>query len=249
MSMSALDIPVEHEAREAEMTSRELEHEQRRTLETDPMKYSLISRLLFLPIDLLYGRKGDLRKFHVLEVVARVPYQAWESVGYVAITHAHAAPGFAKRVFDFVIESRRQQDNEQWHLLVLEEMIRKRELKKGFLRYRLIPQLLAFGHYHLSWLLYAMKPRWSYRLNAEFEDHAEREYMKFVEANPELAAEPWETELCREYGNYATIGDVLRRIAVDEREHKEESLLRLDAPRFGLEPGKLVRPSRLRVQE
>lgn len=227
--------------------SAELAAEQRRTLASERMRYSLLSKALFVPMDLMYGRKGDLRKFHVLEVVARVPYQAWESVAYVAITHSHAAPRFARRVFDFVVESRRQQDNEQWHLLVLEELIRKRGQKRGFFRYRLVPQILAFGYYHLSWLLYVVNPRWSDQLNAEFEDHAEHEYMRFVEANPEFDDEPHESEFCADYGRFASVGDLLRRIALDEREHKEESLARLDAPRFGLESGRpRSKPVRLR---
>jgi ubiquinol oxidase len=73
-------------------------------------------------MDLLYGRKRTLSKFKVLEVIARVPYQAWENIAYVAITHTHGSPGFARRIFDWVHESRVQQDNEQWHLLILEEL-------------------------------------------------------------------------------------------------------------------------------
>jgi len=226
--------------------SAQLAAEQGRTLASERMRYSLLSKALFVPMDLMYGRKGDLRKFHVLEVVARVPYQAWENVAYVAITHSHAAPRFARRIFDFVVESRRQQDNEQWHLLVLEELIRRRGQKRGFFRYRLVPQILAFGYYHLSWLLYVVNPRWSYQLNAEFEDHAEHEYMRFVEANPELDDESHESEFCTDYGRFASVGDLLRRIALDEREHKEESLARLDAPRFGLEAGIPLKPTRLR---
>ncbi len=221
-----------------------LKAEQERTLAEERPRYSLLAKLLFLPMDLLYGRKGDLRKFHVLEVVARVPYQAWENVAYVAITHSHAAPRFARRIFDFVVEARRQQDNEQWHLFVLEELIRERGLKQGLLRYRLFPQIMAFGFYHLSWLLYAIKPKWSYKLNAEFEDHAEREYMRFVAENPELDDEPHHSPFCGEYGHFDSVADLLRRIALDEREHKEESLARLDAPRFGLEtslPRRVVR--------
>ena len=122
----------------------------------------------------------------MLEVVARVPYQAWENVGYVAITHTYALPRLARRVFEFVEESRHQQDNEQWHLLVLAELIGRRGLEQGVFRFRLVPQLLAFFYYHLSWIVYVLRPSWSYRLNAEFEDHAEHSYMEYVAANPEL---------------------------------------------------------------
>ncbi len=38
-------------------------------------------------MELLYGKGRNLEKFRVLELVARVPYQAWENVAYVAVTH------------------------------------------------------------------------------------------------------------------------------------------------------------------
>ena len=60
--------------------------------------------------------KRTLAKFRVLEVVARVPYQAWEHAAYMAITHMSGQPDFARRIFERVAESREQQDNEQWHL-------------------------------------------------------------------------------------------------------------------------------------
>ena len=211
-----------------------LKEEQERTLATPRLRYGLLARLLFVPMDILYGKKGDLRKFRVLEVIARVPYQAWENVSYVAITHTHSAPRFARRIFEFVEESRRQQDNEQWHLFILEELIRRQGLRQGFFRFRLLPQLMAFVYYHVSWLLYVLKPGWSYRLNAEFEDHAEHEYMEFVAAHPELDSVPYDCVFCEDYGEFESVAHLLRRIGLDEREHKEESLARLDAPRFGI---------------
>jgi hypothetical protein len=182
-------------------------------------------------MDLVYGRRRSLSKFKVLEIVARVPYQAWEHVAYVAMTHKHGEPNFARRIFEFVSESRAQQDNEQWHLLILEEMI-ARDRHEGFLRFRLLPQLIAFAYYHVSWLLYVLNPGWSYRLNAHFEDHAEHEYMEYVAEHPELEGEPFESTFEADYGSYRSQADLFRRIGLDEREHKEESLARMERPRF-----------------
>src|SRR6266851_2923452 len=39
-------------------------------------------------------------------------------------------------------------------------------------------------------LLFVIRPEWSYRLNADFEDHAEHEYMLYVAEHPELEAQP-----------------------------------------------------------
>ncbi len=213
-------------------SSADLTREQDKTLSAPRMKYGLLARMLFVGLDLCYGRKRTLSKFKVLEIIARVPYQAWEHVAYIAVTHKYGEPGFARRIFDFVSESRQQQDNEQWHLLILEELIHDQNVKEGFLRYRVIPQFFAFFYYHASWLLYVINPRLSYRLNAEFEDHAEHEYMEFVRDCPLLTETAFQSTFENDYGRFATQADLFRRIGLDEREHKEESLARIDQPRF-----------------
>ncbi len=183
-------------------------------------------------MDLFYGKKRSLSKFKVLEVIARVPYQAWEHVAYIAMTHTYAVPGFARRIFDFIQESRQQQDNEQWHLLILEEMVQRNKIRENFFWYRVVPQFMAFFYYHISWLLYVIKPTLSYRMNADFEDHAEHEYMEFVKANPLFEATPFESEFKKDYGDFQNTADLFRRIGLDERMHKEESLARIEKARF-----------------
>jgi hypothetical protein len=209
-----------------------LKAEQARTLESPRLRYGLLARLLFLTMDVFYGRKRSLSKFKVLEVVARVPYQAWEHVAYVAVTHTYQWPDFAKRVFEFVREARAQQDNEQWHLLILEEMVQKRAVREGIFRHRVMPQLIAFFYYHVSWFLYVIKPAWSYALNADFEDHAEHEYMEFVRENPEFERSRCDTAFEAEYGRFRNLADLFRRIALDERLHKLESQGRIERARF-----------------
>ncbi len=214
------------------LTSEQLKQEQERTLASPRMRYGLLARLLFVTADLLYGRRKSLSKFKVLEIVARMPYQAWENVAYVAMTHTHADPSFARRIFDRVKESRLQQDNEQWHLLILEELKNKKGIHENFLQHWLIPQVIAFFYYHVSWLLYVMQPKWSYLLNAHFEDHAEHEYMEFVAENPGLEAEPFESMFAQDYGRFSSLANLFRQIGYDERVHKLESLARMDAARF-----------------
>ncbi|MET0592250.1 MAG: alternative oxidase [Polyangiaceae bacterium] len=205
---------------------------ERRTLDAAKRPHGRLAGTLFRTLDLVYGRASTLSKFVVLELVARVPYQAWENVGYVAISHTSTSPHFARRIFDYVRESRAQQDNEQWHLLILQELVGQPQGVRGWFLFRAIPQLLAFFYYHVSWLLYVLLPRWSYELNADFEDHAERAYMGYVHAHPEVDEWPWQSAFVTDYGAYATVGDVLRRIALDERVHRDESLARIAEARF-----------------
>lgn len=210
-----------------------LRQEQERTLASGRMRAGLPARVLFATMDLVYGRTPSLKKFRVLEVIARVPYFAWEHVGYVAITHTHQRPGLARDIHDEVTAVRAQQDNEFFHLLILEELLQGRGARLGRLRHRVLPQVIAAVYYYVSWLLYVVRPRWSHELNAQFEDHAEHEYMRYVADHPELDEEPWVSEFRDDYGPHATVGDVLRQIGLDERHHKDESLARLDTARFG----------------
>ena len=209
-----------------------LMREQAKTLDSPRRKYSFLAAVLFLFLDVFYGKRRTLSKFKVLEVIARVPYQSWEHVAYIAMTHTYGKPFFARRIFDFVKEARIQQDNEQWHLLILEEMTQTKDIKENFFLYRVLPQCAAFFYYHVSWLLYVMKPAWSYALNADFEDHAEHEYMEFVKENPPFDTEPFVSEFREDYGDFKTLADLFRRIGIDERIHKEESLNRMAKARF-----------------
>jgi ubiquinol oxidase len=214
-----------------------LDHEtlvkaQQETLNTPRRPYGLAARVLFRLLDLLYGRKRTLSKFKVLELVARVPYQSWEQVAYIAITHVAQRTGLARRIHERVAEARAQQDNEQWHLLILEELLARTNRRESRWLYYWIPQSIAFVYYQLSWLLYVLHPAWSYQLNADFEDHAEHEYMTLVTEHPEWETEPFTSAFEADYGSFDSLADLFRQIGHDERVHKEESLVQMRQPHF-----------------
>ena len=96
----------------------------------------------------------------------------------------------------------------------------------------LVPQAIAFVYYHISWLLFVVRPAWSYRLNADFEDHAEHEYMHLVTEHPEWETTPFESDFAADYGAFDSVADLFRQIGHDERLHKEESVRALAEPRF-----------------
>ena len=202
------------------------------TLASPRRRYGLASRALFTSLDLVYGDKRSLSKFKILELVARVPYQSWEQVAYIAITHVHERRGLARRIHDRVVESRSQQDNEAWHLVVLGELVHREEVRETWVKYWLVPQIIAFMYYQISFALFVLRPDWSYMLNADFEDHAEHEYMHLVTEHPEWESEPYASEIAAEYGTFASKADLFRQIGHDERVHKLESIARMGAPRF-----------------
>jgi hypothetical protein len=85
----------------------------------------------------------------------------------------------------------------------------------------------------VSWLLFVIRPEWSYRLNADFEDHAEHEYMAYVAEHPELETQPDPGSYAAQYGQYGSLADLFRQIGHDERVHKLDSLANMQAPRPG----------------
>ena len=215
----------------------DLDHEgllqaQASTLSAPRRRYGPPAWALFRLLDLVYGRDRTLSKFKVLELVARVPYQSWEQVAYIAITHSYEHTDLARRIYGRVTQARTEQDNEQWHLLILEERILREGVREGWLRYRVFPQLLALVYYQLSWLLYVLRPAWSYRLNADFEDHAEHEYMELVTEHPEWETLPFESAFAADYAELETVADLFRQIGYDERVHKEQSLDNMRTARF-----------------
>ena len=209
----------------------ELRREQLATRASVKRPAALSARVLFAVMDLVYGRANTLDKFRVLELVARVPYQAWENVAYVAMTHTARTPGFARRVFDTVRVNRWEQDNEQWHLLMIEELTAGSS-SLGWWRRQLIPQILAFTYYWLSWGLYVVRPAMSYRMNADFESHAEHAYATAVQDHPEWDTMPFTSQFTEDFGSYESLGDLFRQIGYDERLHKEQSIAMMSVPRF-----------------
>lgn len=211
------------------------------TLATPWLRYDPFSRLMFLTVDVLYGRRRSLEKFLVLEQLARIPYQAWERLAQRAIAHSQGRSAVARRIMERVVEARAQQDNEQFHLLILEELLaEQRATPLGRLRYRILPRLIACPWHGFTWLLHLVRPTWSYRLNANFEDHAEHEYMAYVAEHPELDRQRVHSAIAADYGRFASLGDLLRQIGHDERVHKLESLAghdtaRRDQTRTGLD--------------
>jgi hypothetical protein len=234
MTTTALTGESEAPVGPPKLTPTQLRVAQAQTLQARRLRYSMLARVLFKTMDFAYGRSRTLLKFTMLEFIARVPYQAWERIGYLALARHRRRSALAKRVFGRIVQTRAEQDNEQWHLLILQDLVQRRGVRQSFIMHRLAPWLIAFFYYHTSWLLLAIRPKWGYRLNADFEDHAEHEYMAYVAEHAELEAQPDPAIYAAEYGRHRSLADLLRQIGHDERIHKLDSLAKMRAPGFHL---------------
>jgi hypothetical protein len=194
------------------------------TLTEQRLHYAPGTRVLFGIINALYGSEGTLQKFRVLEVLARVPYQAWGQIAYQRATGTSARSGRARELRHIIVQSRAQQDNEQWHLFVIDELIETLELELHTVRHQLFPLVIAALYHPASWLLAVVSPAAAYRLNAEFEDHAELDYLRYVAQHPELDDAAFHSSLTDVFGHLHTVADVLRQIAHDERTHRDACL-------------------------
>jgi hypothetical protein len=63
-------------------------------------------------------------------------------MGYLALARYRGRSALARRVFERIVESRADQDNEQWHLLILQDLVQRRGLRQSFLLHRLAPWLV-----------------------------------------------------------------------------------------------------------
>ena len=56
-----------------------------------------------------------------------------------------------------------------------------------------------------------LHPAWSYQLNADYEDHAEHEYMTLVAEHPEWEQEKFTSAFEADYGSFDSRADLFNR--------------------------------------
>jgi hypothetical protein len=223
-------MPYEYTIGRADL---DLRAEQDRTLASPRLRSNLLLRAMYLTFDLLYGRGRSLPKVKVLELLARHPYWAWENGGYLRITRSHARRERAsqrerRRGQRHIDMGRVAQDNEEDHLLLLDDLIQQRGIRLGWVRHTLMPRILAFVYYYLTRLIFCLRPAWSFAMNAAFESHAEHEYMLMAREHPEWDDQEIDSIHFDRYPRQRTLNDLVRRIALDERDHMNHSLEELE---------------------
>ena len=198
------------------------------------MTYSLMSKVLFLSMDFLNGKKTTLPKLKSLEIIVQSPYQFWEWKAYKTTGHTYKSPKFLSKTLEYMEPPSELQNKGLWHFLIIDELIRKKNIKENFFMHKFIPQIFAFIYYHISSLIYVIKPRFSYRLKAECDNYAEQVYLDFLKQHPELSEEPFTSSFAKEYGDFRSLAALFQQIATDKRVHKLESLARVSSPKLSL---------------
>ena len=121
-------------------------------------------------IDILY-RGRDIRRFWVLEEIARAPYFAFLSV-------LHFKESLGLRGDDHIILMKRhfeQTLNETEHLEYMESLGGSDELLD-----RIFAKGLVLLYYWIMVLYYAVSPRNAYHINMLVEEHAAHTYTKYL---------------------------------------------------------------------
>ncbi len=203
--------------------------EQEKTLESPAMRANIFLRLMYWAMDVVYGRGRSLFKFKSIEVLARYPYQAWENSSYHRLTRQYARRRYTNKadsdnLLHLIDLGRKSQDNEQWHMVIIEDIMRQKRARQGWFRAYLVPRVLALAYLGFTRLMYGVSPKWSFSMNARFESHAEHEYMLMAKEHPEWEDEPVASEYFEYYPQPANLADLFRQIGLDERRHKEESM-------------------------
>jgi hypothetical protein len=185
----------------------------------------VLAQTLFALASLVYGSRPSYLKFRAIEIIARVPYQSWTAVNFTLHTLFF---GDEKRALEL---SRRSsyaeyaQENETMHVVVISQLA-EREQRAGLFRRILFPVTFAFFYYWFSFTLYLLKHRWSYELNALFEQHAYEQYDAFLKENESvLRSKTVESAFLTWYGRHPKNQyEFFEAVRNDELIHKNTSL-------------------------
>ena len=201
----------------------DLKKEQKASVERPRYGYSLAAKGFFLSMDLITGKKMTLAKAKLIEMLASIPYRSWEIRQYARMTRCYRNQEQVQKASGIIAWGREAQDNEYWHLVVINEKMKEDGVKDPWYLFPPIPFMMIAVYIVLTRLVALVNIQRAFLFNAEFEDHAEHVYAQFVEDHPEWENEPVQNEKVKEYGDLATWADVFRRIGLDERDHMNTS--------------------------
>lgn len=186
---------------------------------------SFLGALLVGAGNLVYGRAPSYEKFKAVEVIARIPYQSWESVAYTYLTAFYGDEMRAIRLSRVLPFARHAQDNETMHVVVISQLVRKYN-RNSFVLHTLIPLVFSFFYYWVIWLLSMIDRHIAFELNFLFESHAFEQYTQFLKENEALlTSRPVESAYLKFYGREATNEyELFSSIRLDEVIHRNASI-------------------------
>jgi len=203
----------------------DLKKEHKASIERPRYRYSLAARAFFVSMDLITGKKITLGKTKLIEMLASIPYRSWEMRQYARMTRCYRNPDVVKEASEIMTWGREAQDNEYWHLTVINEKMKADGEEDPWYLFPLIPLIMVGVYIAMTRFMALVSIRRAFLFNAEFEDHAEHVYAQFVEEHPEWEEQPVTNAKVKEYGDLSTWADVFRRIGLDERDHRNNSFV------------------------
>jgi hypothetical protein len=218
-----------------EQVTVDLKKEQQASGARPRYSYSAAARFFFRSMDMFAGEETTLAKARLIEALAPIPYRAWQNHQYARMALRYGDKALVQQARAIVSWGREAQDNEYWHLLILNEKLREDSVPDPRYMTRPIPFLMIGSYALMMWTLARIDIRRAFLLNAEFEDHSEHVYAHLVDDHPEWEDQPVTSELVQEYGSFGSWADVFRRIGLDERNHMNNSFVFGGRPEFVVE--------------
>ncbi|MCK5083615.1 MAG: hypothetical protein KAR31_11960 [Candidatus Omnitrophica bacterium] len=203
----------------------DLKKEQQASLNRPRQKYSVMAKCFFGFMDVVTGKTTTLSKTKLIEILASIPYRAWEIRQYGRTTFGYKNKELVRHALKIMEWGREAQDNEYWHLRVINEKMKEDGLKDPWYLFPPVPFLIVVSYVILTRLMAVINIRAAFHFNALFEDHAEHVYAQFVKDHPEWEDQPVKSELVKGYGNFGSWADVFRRIGLDERDHMNNGFI------------------------
>ncbi|MDD3568980.1 MAG: hypothetical protein PHT92_11330 [Bacteroidales bacterium] len=201
----------------------DLKKEQQVTLNTPRYKYSLMAKIFFAGMDIAAGKKDDLPKAKLLEILASIPYRMWEIKHYMKLTRKFRNTKKVEKFQSVVDWGRSAQDNEYMHLLVIHEKMKEDGIKDKWYLNPIIAYFIVLAYVIIAKTMAFFSQKRAFLFNAEFENHAELVYAKLVADTPQWEEQKLTNELVKSYADVDTWADVFRRISLDERDHMNHS--------------------------
>ena len=174
-------------------------------------------------MDLITGSKTTLGKTKLIETLASIPYRSWELRQYGRMTRGYSDLDVVDEAGKIMKWGREAQDNEFWHLVVINEKMKQDGVKNPWYLFPVIPFFMVTGYSIMTRLMAILNIRRAFLFNAEFEDHAEHVYAEFVAEHPEYEDQEVNSSVVEEYCDAKNWADVFRRIGLDERDHMNSS--------------------------